>query len=139
VHKILSGGSHVDQVRAYVSSGPRDLLDKNSCQEFAGRMKNAGWTAAKVNILRDQKWTKLDNRRLSNLEVDRNSQGFENLREAVGPELDIAVHCHWELCLATCPGCQCHQALVAGRSPSHCLQRTMGKTYGKVTGTHPLW
>ena len=96
VHKILGGGSHVDQVRAYVSSGPRDMLDKAACAEFAERMRNMGWTAAKVNVLRDQRWNELDNRRISNVEVDRNAQGYANLREAVGWDFDIAVHCHWE-------------------------------------------
>ncbi|MEQ9440461.1 MAG: mandelate racemase/muconate lactonizing enzyme family protein [Cyclobacteriaceae bacterium] len=96
VHKILGGGSHVDQVRAYASTGPRDMLDKASCAEFAERMHSMGWTAAKVNILRDQSWNELDNRRLSNREVDRNAQGYANLREAVGEDFDIAVHCHWE-------------------------------------------
>lgn len=96
VHKILGGGSHVDQVRAYVSSGPRDMLSKDSCAEFAARMKQGGWTAAKVGILRDQDWRRLDNRRISNVEVNRNAQGYANLREAVGWEFDIAVHCHWE-------------------------------------------
>ena len=46
VHKILGGGSHVDQVRAYVSSGPKDKLSKDSCAEFAERMHAGGWTAA---------------------------------------------------------------------------------------------
>ncbi len=96
VHKILGGGSHVDQVRAYVSTGPEDMQNKESCEAFAERMRERGWTAAKVNILRDQPWNALDNRRLSNLEVDRNAQGYANLREAVGWEFDIAVHCHWE-------------------------------------------
>lgn len=97
VHKILGGGSHVSQVRAYLSSGPRNMLDKASCEEFAARMKNEGWTAAKVNILRDQQWNRIDNRRMSNVEVDRNATGFSQLREAVGWDFDIAVHCHWEL------------------------------------------
>ncbi len=96
VHKILGGGSHVQQVRAYVSSGPKDLLDKESCVRYAETMRNAGWTAAKVGILRDQRWNALDNRRLSNLEVDRNADGFANLRQAMGLGFDIAVHCHWE-------------------------------------------
>ena len=96
VHKILGGGSHVDQVRAYVSSGPKNLLDKNSCTDFADQAKELGWTAAKVNILRDQRWSELDNRRISNVEVDRNAEGYANLREAVGWDFDIAVHCHWE-------------------------------------------
>lgn len=96
VHKILGGGSHVNQVRAYVSSGPKDMLSKESCSAFAEVMKKGGWTAAKVNILRDQPWNALDNRRISNNEVDRNAQGYANLREALGQSIDIAVHCHWE-------------------------------------------
>ncbi|MDH3649691.1 MAG: mandelate racemase/muconate lactonizing enzyme family protein [Saprospiraceae bacterium] len=96
VHKILGGGSHVDQVRAYVSSSPRDKLDPASCREYADRMLAAGWTAAKVGITRDQDWRKLDNRRLSNIEADNNARGYANLREAIGWEFDIAVHCHWE-------------------------------------------
>src|SRR5699024_10493070 len=66
-------------------------------QEFAQRMEEEGWTAAKVGFIRDQNWTNLDNRRLSNEEVNRNEEGFANLREAVGWEFDFAVHCHWEL------------------------------------------
>ena len=96
VHKILGGGSHVDQVRAYVSSGPRNKLNKDDCVEFAERMKRGGWTAAKVGISRDQNWSRLNNRRISNRELDENAQGYSNLREAVGRDLDIAVHCHWE-------------------------------------------
>ena len=96
VHKILGGGSHVDQVRAYVSSGPRDKLDKDECAQFAERMHAGGWTAAKVGITRDQDWQRLDNRRISNRELDQNAEGFANLREALGRDFDIAVHCHWE-------------------------------------------
>lgn len=96
VHKILGGGSHVDQVRAYVSSGPRNKLNKDDCVEFAERMKRGGWTAAKVGISRDQNWSRLNNRRISNRELDENAQGYSNLREAVGRDFDIAVHCHWE-------------------------------------------
>lgn len=96
VHKILGGGSHVDQVRAYVSSGPRNKLNKDDCADFAEGMKSEGWTAAKVGISRDQNWSRLDNRRISNRELDENAEGYANLREAVGRDFDIAVHCHWE-------------------------------------------
>ncbi|CAN5161685.1 mandelate racemase/muconate lactonizing enzyme family protein [soil metagenome] len=96
VHKILGGGSHVNQVRAYLSSGPQNMLDKKSCQEFAERMAREKWTAAKVNVLRDQRWNEIDNRRISNIEIDRNEKGYANLREALGWEFDIVVHCHWE-------------------------------------------
>jgi len=97
VHKLLGGGSHVKEVRAYVSRGPSDMLDKDACIEFAELMQSQGWTACKTNILRDQDWRQLDNRRLSNREVDRNARGYENMREALGLDFDIAVHCHWEL------------------------------------------
>ncbi|NND05038.1 MAG: mandelate racemase/muconate lactonizing enzyme family protein [Saprospiraceae bacterium] len=96
VHKILGGGSHEDQVRAYVSKSPKNMLDPSSCAAFAELMEAGNWTAAKVGILRDQKWSQLDNRRLSNREVDRNAEGYANLRKAVGLDFDVAVHCHWE-------------------------------------------
>jgi L-alanine-DL-glutamate epimerase-like enolase superfamily enzyme len=96
VHRILGGGSHVSEVRAYASSRPRNMLDKDSCAEFAERMKGQGWTACKSDLLRDQRWDRLDNSRLSNGEEDRNAQGYANMREALGDDFDIAVHCHWE-------------------------------------------
>jgi len=96
VHKILGGGKHVNEVRAYASTGPKDMLNVDSCAEFAELMKGQGWTACKTNILRDQSWNELDNRRLSNVEVDRNALGFDNMRSALGMDFDIAVHCHWE-------------------------------------------
>ena len=96
VHKILGGGSHVSEVRAYASSRPRNMLDMDSCLEFAELMKSQGWTACKSDIDRDQRWNRLNNRRLSNTGVDTIAKGFSNMREALGPEFDIAVHCHWE-------------------------------------------
>ena len=96
VRKILGGGSHVSEVRAYASSRPRNMLDMDSCRQFAELMHGLGWTACKSDIDRDQRWNRLDNRRLSNLEVDNIAKGFENMREALGLKFDIAVHCHWE-------------------------------------------
>ena len=96
VHRILGGGAHVSEVRAYASSRPRDMLSKESCAQFAELMKSQGWTACKSDLTREQRWNRLDNRRLSNREVDINAQGYANMREALGPDFDIAVHCHWE-------------------------------------------
>ncbi len=111
VHKILGGGSHVNQVRAYLNSGPNDRLDKDSCAEYAETLKAQKYTAVKINVLRDQKWFEIDNRRISNIEVDQNERGYANIREALGNEIDIVVHCHWEfdfesalkLCRAVAP------------------------------------
>jgi L-alanine-DL-glutamate epimerase-like enolase superfamily enzyme len=96
VRKILGGGCHVNEVRAYASARPRNMLDMDSCKEFATLMKSQGWTACKSDIDRDQRWNQLNNRRLSNTGVDTIAKGFTNMREALGPEFDIAVHCHWE-------------------------------------------
>ncbi len=96
VRKILGGGSHTNEVRAYASARPRDMMSMDSCNEFAELMKSQGWTACKSDIDRDQRWNRLDNRRLSNIGVDEIAKGFSNMREALGNEFDIAVHCHWE-------------------------------------------
>ncbi|GAB2971345.1 mandelate racemase/muconate lactonizing enzyme family protein [Mucilaginibacter puniceus] len=97
VYKILGGGAHRKQVRAYCTGRPRDLLSKDSCDEFAGKMKQQKFTAAKVDFIRDQQWERLDNRMMSNKEIDKNGKGFQNVRDAVGDDFDIAVHTHWEL------------------------------------------
>jgi L-alanine-DL-glutamate epimerase-like enolase superfamily enzyme len=96
VYKILGGGKHVNEVRAYASARPRNMLDMDSCKEFAELMLGQGWTACKSDIDRDQRWNQLNNRRLSNTGVDTIAKGFTNMREALGSEFDIAVHCHWE-------------------------------------------
>lgn len=96
VRKILGGGAKVSEVRAYASARPRNMMDMDSCKEFAELMKSQGWTACKSDIDRDQVWNRLDNRRLSNLEVDKIAKGYSNMRETLGPGFDIAVHCHWE-------------------------------------------
>ena len=96
VYKILGGGKHTNEVRAYASARPRNMLDMDSCREFAELMLGQGWTVCKSDIDRDQRWNQLDNRRLSNTGVDTIARGFANMREALGPEFDIAVHCHWE-------------------------------------------
>ncbi len=98
VYKILGGGSHVSEVRAYLSSRPDDMLDKDSCAEYAEMVKSGGYTAVKIDILRDQHWLRsLENRQMSNAEIDNNARGYQNIREALGPDIEIAVHCHWEL------------------------------------------
>src|SRR3954471_7807057 len=62
VHKILGGGSHRKEVRAYATMRPADLLSKDSCAEYAEKMKRIKFTAAKIDYIRDQQWERLDNR-----------------------------------------------------------------------------
>ena len=98
VRKILSGGAFTDKVRAYWTNRPRNMLDPASCREWVEYIKGSvqKWTAAKVDIRSNRPGGSPLNRRMSNEELDTNVQGFTNVREAVGPGFEIAVHCHWE-------------------------------------------
>jgi L-alanine-DL-glutamate epimerase-like enolase superfamily enzyme len=106
VYKLL-GGKYRDGVRAYWTLDPKNILDPASCREFASYVKNhrLGITAVKTNA--DNFALKYDpqfkepghepnSRHLTNKDLDRIAQGFHNLREAVGEDVDIAAHCHWE-------------------------------------------
>jgi len=100
VRKILSGGAFTNKVRAYHTTGPRNMLDPNECKTWAKYITQDSvqkWSAAKVDIIRrDRPGGQELNRRMSNAELDINVQAFTNLREAMGPNFEIAVHCHWE-------------------------------------------
>jgi L-alanine-DL-glutamate epimerase-like enolase superfamily enzyme len=98
LRKILGGGCYTDKVRAYLTSQPRNMLDKAVCKEWIDYVNGSvqKWTAAKpFRISRRQGGSEL-NRRLSNAELKTNIQAFSNLREAAGDDFEIIVHCHWE-------------------------------------------
>ncbi len=98
LRKILGGGCYTDKVRAYLTSQPRNMLDKANCKEWIDYVNNSvqKWTAAKpFRISRRPGGSEL-NRRLTNAELKTNIQAFSNLREAAGDDFEIIVHCHWE-------------------------------------------
>ena len=92
----LLGGRFRDKVRVYDHSAPANMLDKASCREWAQKTKAdpAGFTAHKFGFPHGQGDTA--NRVLTTQDLMRVRQGFENVREAIGWEHDIMVHCHWE-------------------------------------------
>jgi len=103
----LLGGQYRDGVRAYWTTGPMNMLDPASCREFAAALKanRFGITAIKSDA--DSFPKKYDplNREpghdpvtghLTPKDISRLGKGFGQLREAVGADIDIAVHCHWE-------------------------------------------
>ncbi len=98
VRKILAGGAYTNKVRAYWTSAPKNMLDPASCREWAAYIKRSvqKWTAAKVTIISNRPGGMALNRRMSNQELKTNVQAFTNVREAVGDDFEIAVHCHWE-------------------------------------------
>ena len=95
----LLGGQYRNQVRAYSTRSPRDLLDLSSCREFAQELKADphGFTAVKTDIIRNLDPQEPHSRQLSNRELSNNAKGFSHLRDSLGEDIDIAVHCHWEL------------------------------------------
>ncbi len=106
VYELL-GGKYRDGVRAYWTSEPRDALDPASCREYAARLKSHpfGFTAIKSQA--DSYPRQYDPqsrepghdpnaRQLTRKDLSRIALGFANLRQAVGEDIDIAVHCHWQ-------------------------------------------
>lgn len=106
VYRLL-GGKYRDRVRLYHDEGPRDMLDRASCRDWADRMKAhpAGWTAFKFGFPRSNprvdKARDSSNRLLTSRELRDIRQGFENCRDAIGWDYDLIVHCHWEYDLRT--------------------------------------
>lgn len=98
----LLGGKFRDKVRVYDHEAPRNMLDKQSCREWAQKVKAdpRGFTGHKFGFPHTNpatdKTRDLSNRVLTTKELNQIRQGFENCREAIGWDHDIMVHCHWE-------------------------------------------
>lgn len=103
----LLGGQYRDGVRAYWTSGPQDMLDRESCREYAAMLKSSplGITAIKSDA--DSYPQKYDPQgrepghdfvtgHITAKDLARIKKGFGQLREAVGDDVDIAVHIHWK-------------------------------------------
>ena len=103
----LLGGRFRETVRVYDHAAPRDMLDKNSCREWAAKVKAdpSGFTAHKFDFRHTTRATDNArdpaNRLLTTKELMQIAQGYENCREAIGWDHDIMVHCHWEYDLRT--------------------------------------
>jgi galactonate dehydratase len=96
----LLGGPFREAIPMYSHGINLDMLDKSSCHDWAQRIKEMpeGFTAFKNNI--DPLLGVPPARFASTLTTQqlRNvARGYANCREAVGDDIDIAVHCHNEL------------------------------------------
>ena len=97
VSKLL-GGQHRQSVRAYWTRRPQDPLDTGSCREFAAMLKSHpyGFQGIKCDFLRTPDPNEPFNRYWTTRDLRRNAAAYSNIREALGEDYDIAVHCHWE-------------------------------------------
>ena len=102
----LLGGQFRDGVRAYWTGSPKDPLDPASCREFASMIKGHPFGITAIKSDADGYPRRYDpdfkepghdtfNRNLTRHDLARIAKGFGNLREAMGDDIDIAVHCHW--------------------------------------------
>ena len=110
---VMLGGRFRERVRLYDHARPRDNLDLGSIREWADQIRAnpSGFTAHKINIARTHPvWETsnnpnaapdmnkdMGNRFMTTKEISRIAQGFENMRDAIGWDHDLMVHCHWEL------------------------------------------
>lgn len=96
----LLGGPFRESIRMYSHGVGLNMLDRGSCREFAERIKHMpeGFTAFKCDIAPP---LGIQNARFANTlessQLRAVAKAYGNVREAVGDEIDIAVHCHKEL------------------------------------------
>jgi galactonate dehydratase len=98
VHRLL-GGPFRDSIRMYSHGIGVNMLDKESCRAWAQRIKAMpeGFNAFKMNI--DQPIGIASARYTATLDTEslrKVGRAFANTRDAVGDDIEIAVHCHNE-------------------------------------------
>ena len=103
----LLGGPFRERVPMFINTAPRDMLDRAAVAEWAARIKAhpQGFQAVKMNTTspigrRSGRYTTT----LSAQDLQKIRTGFENVREALGAEYDIMVHCHNEFDLPSSIG-----------------------------------
>jgi galactonate dehydratase len=95
----LLGGRFREELRMYSHGTIANMLDKASCRAWADeiRKKPEGFTVYKCNIheilrIPSSQYTQT----LTTTQLRSVRQAYENVREAVSNDFDIAVHCHAE-------------------------------------------
>jgi galactonate dehydratase len=96
----LLGGPFRDAIPMYSHGIGLNMLDKSACRDWAQRIKGMpeGFTAFKNGIdpvlgVPSARYTYT----LTSAQLHNVARAYGNCREAVGEEIDIAVHCHNEL------------------------------------------
>ena len=98
VYRLL-GGPFRERVTIFINTEPRDMLDVGQVKEWADRLRQdpQGFRAVKMNTtspIRRPMGRYTDT--LTAGDVHKIRTGFENVRNELGPEYDIMVHCHNE-------------------------------------------
>jgi galactonate dehydratase len=95
----LLGGPFRDAIPMYSHGMGLKMLDPASCRDWAQRIKQQpeGFTAFKIGIdpvvgVRSARFADT----LDGAQLRKVARAYQNVRDAVGDEIDIAVHCHNE-------------------------------------------
>ncbi len=106
VYQLL-GGPFRDRVPMFINTQPRDMLDRAAVREWAAKLREdpMGFKAVKIDAARPAgrpsgRYTTT----LSNQELRKIRTAFENVRQELGPDYDIMVHCHNEFDLPSAVG-----------------------------------
>jgi galactonate dehydratase len=95
----LLGGPFREAIPMYSHGIGLDMLEKTSCRDWAQRIRQQpeGFTAYKIAIdpVLDVPPARFANT-LDGAQLRKVARAYANVREAVGDEIDIAVHCHNE-------------------------------------------
>ena len=106
----LLGGPFRDKIKLYHDDQPTDMLDKKNCRDWADKIKAnpRGWTTIKMSFnhaLGNQSpYSPHYLPTLTPRELNRLRQGFDNVREAMGPDYDLIAHAHSEFDLPSSIG-----------------------------------
>jgi galactonate dehydratase len=98
VHKLL-GGPFRDQVPMFINTQPADMLDKAVVRDWAAQFRKQplGFKGVKVNTTSViQRPAGRYTTTLSAQDLRKVRTGFENIRQELGLDYDIMVHCHNE-------------------------------------------
>jgi L-alanine-DL-glutamate epimerase-like enolase superfamily enzyme len=98
VHELL-GGPFRDRVQMFINTEPRNMLDRAAVRDWAARLKQnpQGFQAVKMNTTSPiRRPAGRFTTTLTNQDLHKIRTGFENVRQELGPEYDIMVHCHNE-------------------------------------------
>ena len=100
----LLGGPFRDRVPMFINTAPRNMLDKTSVRDWAAELRQnpMGFKGVKMNTTSPiRKPAGQYTTTLSAQEVGLIRTAFENVRQELGPDYDIMVHCHNEFDLPT--------------------------------------
>jgi len=103
----LLGGPFREQVPVFINTAPGDMLNKATVKEWAAQLRQhpQGFKAVKMNTtspigVTAGRYTTT----LSNQDLHKIRTGFENVRQELGSDYDIMVHCHNEFDLPSAKG-----------------------------------